>query len=48
MNELRSWIDSASRNWSANSVAITNSWLNMGLRSKCITRDLKWGVPVPL
>lgn len=34
--------------WSANSVAITNSWLNEGLKPRCITRDLKWGTPVPL
>ena len=23
------------------------SWLNKGLRGRCITRDLKWGTPVP-
>jgi methionyl-tRNA synthetase len=28
-------------------IAIVNSWLNMGLKSRCITRDIKWGVPVP-
>jgi methionyl-tRNA synthetase len=35
-------------NWSNNSIAITNSWLNEGLKPRCITRDLKWGTPVPL
>jgi methionyl-tRNA synthetase len=34
--------------WSSNSVSITNGWMNMGLKPKCITRDLKWGVPVPI
>ncbi|KAI8144458.1 tRNA synthetases class I (M)-domain-containing protein [Fennellomyces sp. T-0311] len=34
--------------WSANGVHITQSWLKEGLRPRCITRDLKWGTPVPL
>lgn len=34
--------------WTANAVSITNSWLNEGLRPRCITRDLKWGIPVPI
>ncbi|KAJ2845643.1 methionine--tRNA ligase mes1, partial [Coemansia erecta] len=34
--------------WSSNGVAITRSWLKEGLRPRCITRDLKWGVPIPL
>lgn len=33
--------------WSKNSKTITNSWLREGLRPRCITRDLKWGTPVP-
>ena len=35
-------------NWSANSQHITKSWLQEGLKPRCITRDLKWGTPVPL
>ncbi|KAJ2038693.1 methionine--tRNA ligase mes1 [Coemansia sp. S3946] len=34
--------------WTANSLAITNNWFKEGLEPRCITRDLKWGVPVPL
>lgn len=34
--------------WSSNGVTITQSWLKEGLRPRCITRDLKWGTPVPL
>ncbi|VDM97302.1 unnamed protein product [Thelazia callipaeda] len=34
--------------WSANAVSIARSWLKLGLEKRCITRDLKWGVPVPL
>src|SRR5205085_2798277 len=28
-------------------LSIANSWLNVGLEPRCITRDLKWGTPVP-
>jgi methionyl-tRNA synthetase len=34
--------------WSSNGVSITHSWLKEGLEPRCITRDLKWGTPVPL
>jgi len=34
--------------WSNNSITTTNTFLKEGLKSRCITRDLKWGVPVPL
>ncbi|KAI9079925.1 hypothetical protein K1719_038171 [Acacia pycnantha] len=33
--------------WSQNAIQTTNSWLREGLKPRCITRDLKWGVPVP-
>ncbi|KAJ1632069.1 hypothetical protein T492DRAFT_868975 [Pavlovales sp. CCMP2436] len=29
-------------------IAKASSWLKMGLLPRCITRDLKWGVQVPL
>jgi len=28
-------------------ISITKTWLDKGLESRCITRDLKWGTPVP-
>lgn len=34
--------------WSQNAIQATHAWLREGLRPRCITRDLKWGVPVPL
>ena len=34
--------------WSSNAEHITLSWLRDGLKPRCITRDLKWGTPVPL
>ena len=34
--------------WSRNAKVITESWLKTGLKERGITRDLQWGVPVPL
>ncbi|ELU11987.1 hypothetical protein CAPTEDRAFT_6394 [Capitella teleta] len=34
--------------WSSNTKVITKSWIRDGLHARCITRDLKWGTPVPL
>lgn len=34
-------------NWSQNAVNITNAWFKEGLKKRAITRDLKWGIPVP-
>jgi methionyl-tRNA synthetase len=33
--------------WSNNSIQITKSWIRDGLHERAITRDLKWGIPVP-
>ena len=47
--DLRKWIDKASKegNWTQNSIAITTGFVNEGIKERCITRDLKWGIPVP-
>ncbi|KAI1372644.1 tRNA synthetases class I (M)-domain-containing protein [Hypoxylon crocopeplum] len=47
--EIKSWLDNASnsKDWSSNAIAITQSWIHDGLKPRSITRDLKWGVPVP-
>ncbi|KAE8265286.1 hypothetical protein A4X09_0g6700 [Tilletia walkeri] len=34
--------------WSSNGRQITENWFKEGLRPFSLTRDLKWGVPVPL
>ncbi|KAL9605020.1 MAG: hypothetical protein Q9219_000208 [cf. Caloplaca sp. 3 TL-2023] len=34
--------------WSKNGKVITESWLKQGLKDRGISRDLKWGVPIPL
>lgn len=33
--------------WANNAVQVTKSWIRDGLKERCITRDLKWGIPVP-
>ena len=34
--------------WAVNAVSTTDAWLKKGLESRPITRDLQWGVPVPI
>jgi len=34
--------------WKPNVKAMTKNWLNMGLRPRAITRDLEWGIEVPI
>jgi methionyl-tRNA synthetase len=48
-NKLKEWIKTASVNgfWANNAVQITQAWIRDGLRERAITRDLKWGIPVP-
>uniref|UniRef100_A0A1Q3FWE3 Methionine--tRNA ligase, cytoplasmic n=1 Tax=Culex tarsalis TaxID=7177 RepID=A0A1Q3FWE3_CULTA len=45
---LKEWVDRAENGWTHNARVITRAWLREGLKSRCITRDLKWGIPVPL
>ena len=48
--DIEKWFTGASQkgNWSNNAKVITESWLKQGLRDRGITRDLKWGTPIPL
>ncbi len=34
--------------WKSNVRAMTKQWLDMGLRPRAVTRDLEWGIPLPL
>ena len=45
---LLHWIDKSSVGWSNNARVIGKTWLKEGLKPRCITRDLKWGIPVPV
>ena len=44
---LEGWIESRN-NWKTNVTGQCKSWLNSGLGDRAVTRDLTWGVPVPL
>lgn len=48
--KVETWLEETLKDytWPANGLAITQSWLKRGLEGRSITRDLKWGVPVPL
>ncbi|ODV90463.1 hypothetical protein CANCADRAFT_106703 [Tortispora caseinolytica NRRL Y-17796] len=48
--EVEEWSKKSSElgHWSRNGRIITESWLKEGLKPRGITRDLKWGTPVPL
>jgi methionyl-tRNA synthetase len=45
---LEEWIDSHKKDWKSNVYGQCKSWLNAGLQPRAVTRDLDWGVPVPV
>lgn len=46
---LRSWILEGHQNdWKPNVLGQVKSWLDDGLRPRAVTRDLSWGIPVPV
>jgi len=45
---LREWILENHKEWKTNVYGQCKSWLDMGLQPRAVTRDLEWGVPVPL
>ena len=47
--KLEKWIAEASEKgfWANNAIQMTQAWIRDGLRERAITRDLKWGIPVP-
>ncbi len=45
---LEAWIDSHKSDWKSNVYGQCKSWLNAGLQPRAVTRDLDWGVPVPV
>ncbi len=44
---LEEWLDTR-KNWKPNVMGQVKSWLNDGLADRAMTRDLSWGVPVPV
>ena len=46
---LRSWIiDEHGTDWKVNVIGQCKSWIDNGLQPRAVTRDLDWGVKVPL
>ena len=48
-DELHRWLTDPGRSsWRLNTLAFTQHWLDRGLIDRAITRDIEWGVPVPV
>ena len=45
---LRKWILEGHKEWKPNVYGQCKSWLDLGLQPRAVTRDLDWGIPVPL
>lgn len=45
--EIESWLDTRN-GWKNNVMGQCKSWISGGLTDRAVTRDLNWGVPVPL
>ena len=45
---LRKWILEGHKEWKANVYGQCKSWLDLGLQPRAVSRDLDWGIPVPV
>jgi methionyl-tRNA synthetase len=45
---LEQYVAKTAGHWRANTINFTQNWLKEGLQDRAITRDLTWGVPIPL
>ncbi len=45
---LLAWLSEGKDFWRANTLGFAMNWLKEGLRPRAITRDLDWGVPIPI
>ncbi|MBP3382933.1 MAG: methionine--tRNA ligase [Tidjanibacter sp.] len=46
--KLREWILEGHKEWKTNVYGQCKSWLDMGLQPRAVSRDLNWGIPVPV
>lgn len=46
-DRLKEWINSK-KDWKPNVVNYCNGWFRTGLKDRSISRDLEWGVPIPV
>ncbi len=47
-SRLRQWILEEHKEWRPNVYGQCKSWLDLGLQPRAVSRDLDWGVPVPV
>ena len=47
-NWLKEWILDGHKEWRANVYGQCKSWLDQGLQPRAVSRDLDWGIPVPV
>ena len=47
-NWLKKWILEGHKEWRTNVYGQCKSWLDMDLQPRAMTRDLDWGIPVPV
>ena len=45
---LRNWILEENKDWKTNVYGQCKSWLDQGLQPRAVSRDLDWGIPVPV
>ena len=45
---LRNWILDGHKEWKSNVYGQCKSWLDLGLQPRAVSRDLDWGIPVPV
>ncbi len=45
---LKEWILDGHKEWKPNVYGQCKSWLDLGLQPRAVSRDLDWGVPVPI
>ena len=45
---LRKWILEEHKEWKVNVYGQCKSWLDLGLQPRAVSRDLDWGIPVPV
>jgi methionyl-tRNA synthetase len=45
---LLEWLEKNKSRWRSNVVAFTLNWIKEGLKPRSYTRDIEWGVPIPL
>ena len=47
-SELSRWILEGHKEWKTNVYGQCKSWIDLGLQPRAVSRDLDWGVPVPV